>query len=132
MKNKKEAYEKINYNILSNFTNSDNGDYINEVFSLLKKEDIDNFEIDLLKKYIFPQTAETSKLHKVVFYANRLLINDLAEFEINIGDVKKVIVSFFYIENMEKSFEVTVNAEIIDKNDVYSKRIKIRLVKIKK
>ena len=129
-KTEKEAYEKILHNVLSNFINSDNGDYISEAFSVLKKDDIDNFEVDLLKKYIFPQRAETSKLHKVVFYANRLLLNDLSDFKINIEDIKEVIVSFVYIQNAEKTFEVIINTEITDKNDTYSKKIKIGLVKL--
>jgi len=130
MKNKKDIFEKINYNILSNFINPENGDYLSDIFSILEKEDIDNFYIDLLKKYIFPQRAETSKLHKVVFYANRLLLNDLSDFKIDIEDIKEVIVSFAYIQNAEKTFEVIINTEITDENDTYSKKIKIGLVKL--
>ena len=131
-KSEKESYEKILSNVLSNFINPENGDYLSEVFSVLKKDAIDNFEVDLLSKSIYPQMAETSKLHKIVFYANRLLLNDLKDFKINSEDVKKVIVSFYYIQNAEKTFEVMINAEIMANNNFYSKKIKIGLAKIKK
>lgn len=105
--------------LLRNYINPYNGEYLIEIYEILKKKNMNQLTIDLLNDKISTNEAKTDKLKKIIQDSRNCFIKD-----INKKNISVKITIFFISEN-----EFSLVADCIIANNDYFEKINIFLKK---
>lgn len=105
--------------LLRNFINPYNGEYLIEIYGILRKNNINQLTIDIINNKMSVNDAFTDKIKNIISYSRDCFIKEIKRKNI---DLKIILI--FKSEN-----EFSLEAVCIIDNDIYNEKIKILLKK---
>lgn len=122
-----ESLEKFSKNLINNFINPYNGDFLKEVYFILRNIDKKAVEINILKEKITPSDVDAESLIQIVAYSKKCLYKDLEASLYYKNKLKKAILKivFVNINNLEISTEIEYD------NQTYNLKNKLKFKNIK-